>query len=300
MPIDSIRLNFDPDSLWILNICLAIMMFGVALELKVDDFKSLLYRPKATIIGLLSQFVLLPLLTFLLVLVLQPAPSIALGMILVAACPGGNISNMMTSLAKGNTALSVSLTAFGTFISIILTPLNLQLWASLYKPTALLLREVSLNPVDVTKAIVVLAGIPLAIGMTINHYWPGIASRLIKYIKPFSILIFVVFVLLAFANNYQHFMNYIHLVFLFVLLHNGVALAGGYYFSRLAGLPSTDQKSIAIETGIQNSGLGLFLIFSFFDGMGGMALVAAWWGIWHIVSGLSLSFFWSKTFRKPI
>lgn len=300
MPIDTIRLNFDPDSLWILNICLAIMMFGVALDLKTDDFKSLLYRPKASFVGLFSQFILLPALTYVLVILLRPEPSLALGLILVAACPGGNISNMITHLAKGNTALSVSLTAAGTFLSILMTPLNLQLWASLYKPTSALLREVSLDPIDVIQAIVVLAGIPLTAGMLVKHYKSSLASTLSKYIKPISILIFVAFVILAFANNYRHFIAYIDLVFFLVLLHNAIALSGGFLLAHLSKLTITDQKTIAIETGIQNSGLGLFLIFSFFDGMGGMALVAAWWGIWHIISGLSISFYWSKHFRKPV
>lgn len=272
MPIDSIRLNFDPNNLWVLNVCLAIMMFGVALELKVEDFKSVLYRPKASFIGLLSQFVLLPALTFLLVLLLQPAPGLALGMMLVAACPGGNISNMMTHLAKGNTALSVSLTAIGTFLAIILTPFNLQFWASLYKPTAMLLREVSLDPFDVLKAIVVLAGVPLAIGMLVNHFFTTLAEKLSRYIKPFSIFIFIGFVVLAFANNYQHFFNYIHLVFLLVLLHNALAISSGFLFSRLFRLPFIDQKPLPLKPAFKIPDLVYFLFLVFL-----MAWVAWRW-----------------------
>ena len=294
MEIDSVHLNFDQGNLWILNLCLAIMMFGVALDLKVDDFKSLLYRPKASFIGIISQFFALPALTFLLVLILQPSPSVALGMIMVAACPGGNISNMMTHLAKGNTALSVSLTAFGTILAIVMTPFNLQLWASLYEPTAQILKEVSLDALGMLKAIVTLAGIPLIIGMVVNHRWPSVANRISRYVKPFSVFIFIGFVVIAFASNFQNFMNHIQLVFFIVLLHNVVAVGSGYFLARLGGLPSMDRRTIAIETGIQNSGLGLFLIFSFFDGLGGMAIVAAWWGIWHIIAGLTLSFYWSK------
>ncbi len=294
MPIDDVHLNFNPENLWVLNLCLAIMMFGVALDLKMDDFKSLLYRPKASLIGITSQFIILPALTFLLVLIVQPSPSVALGMIMVAACPGGNVSNMMTHLARGNTALSVSLTAFGTILAIVMTPFNLQIWASLYEPTALILKEVSLDAVGMLKAIVTLAGIPLAIGMVVNHRWPSVARKISRYVKPFSIFIFAGFVALAFASNFQSFMDHIQLVFFIVLLHNAVALSAGFFLGRWGGLPLMDQKTIAIETGIKNSGLALFLIFSFFDGMGGMAIVAAWWGIWHIISGLTLSFYWSK------
>jgi BASS family bile acid:Na+ symporter len=114
--LDKVQINFDYNSLWVLNLALAVVMFGVALGITFDDFKQLLKQPKLVLIGVLLQFVLLPLVTFLLVILIKPQPSIALGMFMVAACPGGNISNFMTHLAKGNTALSVSLTAFATFL----------------------------------------------------------------------------------------------------------------------------------------------------------------------------------------
>ena len=118
-----------------LNIALAIIMFGIALDIKVVDFKRLLKNPKIVLVGLLSQFILLPFLTFIAICIIKPYPSFALGMILIAACPGGNVSNFFSKMAKGNTALSVSLTAFATLLCLIMTPLNLQLWGSLYEPT---------------------------------------------------------------------------------------------------------------------------------------------------------------------
>lgn len=293
MSVDNLKLNFNQDSLWVLNIILALIMFGVALELKVEDFKRLLQTPKIAAVGILSQFVALPLLTFLLVWVIEPQPSVALGMMMVAACPGGNISNFMTHMAKGNTALSVSLTAFGTVLAIFMTPLNLQLWGSLYPPTANLLREVSLNAWDMLQTIILLAGIPLVLGMVAAHYKPSFASIVSRWLKPVSIIVFVAFVLIALSNNLDNFMNHIGLVIGIVFLHNLLALSSGFFLARWSGLGFADQKTIAIETGIQNSGLGLFLIFSFFDGLGGMAIIAAWWGIWHVISGLSLATYWS-------
>lgn len=293
MSVDNLKLNFNQDSLWILNIILALIMFGVALELKVEDFKRLLQTPKIAAVGILSQFVALPLLTFLLVWVIEPQPSVALGMMMVAACPGGNISNFMTHMAKGNTALSVSLTAFGTVLAIFMTPLNLQLWGSLYPPTANLLREVSLNAWNMLQTIILLAGIPLVLGMLAAHYKPSFASIVSRWLKPVSIIVFVAFVLIALSNNLDNFMNHIGLVIGIVFLHNLLALSSGFFLARWSGLSFADQKTIAIETGIQNSGLGLFLIFSFFDGLGGMAIIAAWWGIWHVISGLSLATYWS-------
>ena len=293
--LDDLRLNFNQDSLWVLNLCLALIMFGVALDLKVSDFKRLIDTPKASIVGLTSQFILLPFVTFLLVLVIEPQPSIALGMMLVAACPGGNISNFLTHLSKGNTALSVSLTAVGTVLAIVMTPFNLELWAGLYPPTALLLKEVQLDALDLFKAILLLAGLPLTIGMIFAHHMPVLAAKVSRGVKPMSILIFLAFVIIAFANNIDHFLNCIHLVLIIVFIHNAAALLTGYWAARLSGLSKEDQKTIAIETGIQNSGLGLLLIFSFFNGLGGMAIVAAWWGIWHIISGLIIATYWSRS-----
>lgn len=148
MDIDNIHLNFNQENLWALNVCLALIMFGIALDLKVADFKRVAESPKASFVGLTSQFILLPFITWLLVMIIRPQPSIALGMMLVAACPGGNISNFLTHLSKGNTALSVSLTAIGTVLAIVMTPFNLQLWASLYPPTSILLKEIQLNAID--------------------------------------------------------------------------------------------------------------------------------------------------------
>ncbi len=293
--IDSVHLNFNEGSIGVLNFILAFIMFGVALEIKMDDFRRLLRAPFISLTGLACQFLVLPAMTLLLVMVIQPSPSIALGMILVAACPGGNISNFITYLAKGNTALSVSLTAVGTVLAIVMTPFNLSFWGSLYPPVAAILKDVSLDAMDVLKTILLIAGIPLVIGMYVGQKWPVLSMQLSKWIKPASILIFLGFVAMAFANNFEIFTRYIHLVILVVFAHNAVALSSGFFVARLAGLPFRDQKTIAIETGIQNSGLGLLLVFSFFDGLGGTALVAAWWGIWHILSGLAIATFWSRT-----
>ncbi|NJN41958.1 MAG: bile acid:sodium symporter family protein [Flammeovirgaceae bacterium] len=296
--IDSVKLNFNNDSLWVLNFCLAIIMFGVALNLSLDDFRNVLKTPKASLVGVVSQFVLLPALTFILIWIVEPQPSIAIGMMMVAACPGGNISNFMSHLSRANVALSVSLTAISTVLAIFMTPLNLKLWASLYPPTASLLHEVRLDNMEVFKAVGILLGVPLILGMTFRQWKPAIAERLSNWLKPVSILIFIGFVVIAFSNNLDIFLEYFQYIIFIVFIHNGVAFMSGFFFARLAGLSLLDQKAITIETGIQNSGLGLLLIFTFFQGLGGMAIVAAWWGIWHIISGLTLSFFWSRT--KPL
>jgi len=292
--LDSVQLNFSPDKLLGLNIALAIIMYGVALELKWGDFKYLIQNPKGFLVGIFSQFIVLPLLTYTLITVSNPPPSIALGMFLVASCPGGNVSNFLTNLAKGNVALSVSLTAVSSVTAIFLTPFNFSFWASTYEPTALLLQEVRLDAVAVFLTIGLILGIPLVLGIATTSKFPEIAKKLAKAIKPLSLVIFGALVLLALLGNYDYFKTYIGAIFLWVLAHNAVALSSGFITAKLAGLPPKDVKSITIETGIQNSGLGLVLIFSFFAGLGGMALITAWWGIWHLISGITISSIWKK------
>lgn len=298
--LDDVQINFDSNGLLILNIALAIVMFGVALSITLDDFKILLRQPKLILVGVLSQFVLLPLLTFLIIIVIKPQPSIALGMMMVAACPGGNISNFMTHLAKGNTALSVSLTAFATFLAIFMTPFNFKFYGNLYEPTAQILQTVELEPFDLVKLVILILGIPLVLGMFMRSKKPQLSIKLSKFLKPFSIIFFVAIVIIAFSNNLDVFNNYIHHVLLIGISHNILAILLGLLVAKLFMLSFKNQKTLAIETGIQNSGLGLLLIFTFFNGLGGMAILAAFWGIWHIISGLLLAFYWSSKTKQRI
>lgn len=292
--LDKVQINFDYNSLWVLNLALAVVMFGVALGITFDDFKQLLKQPKLVLIGVLLQFVLLPLVTFLLVILIKPQSSIALGMFMVAACPGGNISNFMTHLAKGNTALSVSLTAFATFLAMFMMPFNFSFYSELYHPTAQIIKTVELDSFGLVKLVLLILGVPLLFGMLLRHKNAALALKLSKLLKPLSIVVFVVIIVIAFSNNIDVFNNYIHYVFAIGVTHNLIALTLGFLVAKMFRLSFKNQKTLAIETGIQNSGLGLLLIFSFFNGLGGMAILAAFWGIWHIVSGLLLAFFWSR------
>jgi BASS family bile acid:Na+ symporter len=295
--IDLVRLNFNPQSLWVLNGIIGLVMFGVALDLTVADFRAVLTMPKPVVIGLAAQFILLPAFTFLLVLAIKPAPSIALGMLLVAACPGGNISNFLTHYAKGNTALSITMTAISTAVAIVMTPLNLSLWGGLHPAASKILKEVALDPLEMLLAVFLLLGLPMAVGMWTGHRFPRLVGRAHRSVKIFSLAVFGLFVIGALAANWRHFINYVGFVALAVFLHNSLALLTGYYAAKFTGLPERDRRAVSIEVGIQNSALGLILIFNFFGGLGGMAIVTAWWGIWHIIAGVSIATFWSR--REP-
>lgn len=292
--IDSIKLNFNPASMNILNIAIGIMMFGMALDIKKQDFVQIIKSPKGPAIGLIAQFLLLPAFTFLLTLVLPVAPSILLGMILVASCPGGNLSNIITFLAKGNAALSVSMTAVSTAVAIIMTPLNLSFWGSLNPATAPILRSVSLNPFSVFKTVIIILGIPLVLGILFAAKFPKIAGKVKFPFKIFSIVVFVGVVGLALIANGEYFFKVIGLIAFAVLIHNALAFFIGYSAAKLGGLSIRDRRAVSIEVGIQNSALALSLIFGFFHGLGGMAVIAGWWGVWHIIAGLFMAFIWSR------
>lgn len=296
--LDALQLNFNPAAQAVLKWVLALIMFGVALDLRWADFKRIAQSPKAPVIGLACQFLLMPAVAFALTLTLGLAPSLALGMILVAACPGGNLSNFLTGLSGGNAAVSVTMSAVSTVAAIIMTPLNLAFWGGLHPEAEPLLRSVALNSLDVLASVLVILIIPTILGMGFARIVPRLAERLKAPMRIGSMIIFLLFVVGAFVPNWENFIRYIHFTFLAVLLVNAAGFALGYGMAKFTGLAVADRKAVCFETGIQNSGFGLILALEFFPGLGGIALVAAWWGIWHIIAGLSLASWWRHRFLK--
>ncbi len=292
--IDQVALNFDAGNLRVLNAILAIVMFSIALDLRTDDFRRIAGAPKPLIVGLVSQFLVLPALTFLMIVALRPMPSVAMGLILVAACPGGNISNFMTHRAKGNVALSVSMTAFATVGAIVVTPANIAFWGNLYGPTREILQRTEIDPVAVAITVGFMLILPLVLGMLVNARLKPLADRIRRPMQWLSMAIFIAFIVLALAANWANFLQVAGAVIGLVIVHNTLAFLSGYTTATIAGLSERDRRSVTIETGIQNSGLGLILIFAFFGGMGGMAVAAALWGIWHAISGLVLAGFFAR------
>ncbi len=292
--VDDLVLNVDKASVAYINITLALIMFGIALNLTIDNFKSVFKTPKKLALGLLSQLILLPLFTYLLILITKPSPSIALGMILVSSCPGGNISNFISSLAKANVELSISLTSITSVASIGFTPLNFLFYGNLYPPAQSILKEIKMDWIEVIQTIGLIIIIPIILGMLTKKYFNRIALKLFKPMEVGSMIMFLLIVIGAFIANMHNFMACISAVFFLVLLHNGGALLIGYWTAKLGSLSLIDRKSLSIETGIQNSGLGLLIIFTFFEGLGGMAIVTAWWAIWHIISGFTIALLWRR------
>ena len=310
--IDAMNVTMNGGST-LLNAVLALVMFGVALGIKPRTFVDIVKNPKSIITGIVCQLVLLPALTLVLIMAMGNlvSPMFALGMILVASCPGGNISNFITSLSRGNSELSVSLTAFNTAICVFSTPLNFAFWGKMYLNFAGNhyigeLPELVIPLGDIFQSIFIIMGIPLVLGILCGQYLPKVANMLKKPLQYLSIVVFIAMVVIIFTGNLDVFMKVIQYIFLVVLLHNLLALGIGYGTSTLLKLPYKDRRTVTIETGIQNSGLGLVLLLNpniFPDSgawanNGGMLVITAWWGVWHIISGLTLAFLWRWRGRK--
>ena len=304
--IDQIQVNLNAGGMNTINIILAFVMFGVALGIKPGVFIEVFRKPKSVLLGVLCQLVLLPAFTCLLAILLSGwiSPMMGLGMILVASCPGGNISNFMSSLAKANIELSVSLTAISTSLAVLMTPFNFWLWGNAYLHFAPVAHEIPTLAIplwDVFKTIFILLGVPLALGILTSRFLPKVANALKKPLQRISILFFIAMVFLSFASNMDAFLHCVKYIFLVVFIHNLLALSIGYSVGTIFRVPKKDRKTLTIETGIQNSGLGLVPLlgtplFTNFPPHGGMLVITAWWGIWHIISGLTVAGIFSRRY----
>ena len=305
--LNALTINFGEGGMKIVNIILAFIMFGVALGIRLDTFKEVFTKPKSVIVGVLLQWIGLPAVTFAVALALSPiiTPMVALGMILVASCPGGNISNFMSSLSKGNVELSVTLSAISTAFAPFITPLNFFFWGSMYSQIISMKSDIPTLVIPffpMLEQILLLLGVPIILGMLCARYFPGITKKISKPTQYLSILLFLVMVVASFSQNFQLFITHLHYICIIVLIHNACALATGYFGATAAKLPIKDRKTLTLEVGIQNSGLGLILLFNqhifppeiWHGCYGGMLLITAWWGIWHIISGLTVSYLFKR------
>ncbi|MCJ8169870.1 bile acid:sodium symporter family protein [Atopomonas sediminilitoris] len=295
-------MHYDTDQQLWLGLLLAALMLGVALELRVAHFRYVLRRPLPVLAGLLAQCLILPWATWLATLALQLPPGIELGLLLVACCPGGNLSNVITHLARGNTALSVSVTSLSSLGAMLSLPLNFALTSGMNPDTAAFLQgqlsSLQVSNGDLLSGLLLMLVLPLLLGMALGHIAPQFTARILPAFKRFTLLAFVLFLLLAMIGNRQLLLASLSGLLLVVIVHNASALLLGAASAWAFGLPAYDRRALTIEVGMQNSGLALGLIFTQFGGQADMALIAALWGTWHIVSGLLLVLWWRRSAPK--
>ncbi len=276
----------------VLILVLATMVFSVALDLKREDFIYVIKQPAGVVVGLVTQFVLLPLATLAVTLVLDlPAP-VEAAMILVAVCPGGALSNVITAMGRGNLALSVSISAVSNVLALVLTPLNFAWMIAANPVTASWARAISADPSDLWKSLVMLLAVPTLAAMALKSKRPDWAARIRKPLENFALLCLGLFIVAAVAAQFKTFVSVLAGVLPLVVAHNALGLSLGWGASRLAKLPTADTRAVTVESGMQNSGLALGIIATQFNADLSMTAVAGLWGIWHIVSGYTLTRIW--------
>ncbi|RZJ08936.1 MAG: bile acid:sodium symporter family protein [Haliea sp.] len=278
----------------ILSLVLATMVFSVALELRVDDFRRVAQTPRAVVCGLIPQFILLPVGTWFATLVLELPPNVEAAMILVAACPGGSLSNVITHLGRGNTALSVSISAVASVIALVATPFNFSWMVASNPATAGWLRELSIDPSGIWISLLLLLAVPMALGLVFSHQLPALTRRIQKPLANFALVALLAFIVLGLIKERQLLTLGLLPTLLIVVLHNASGLFFGWITSVAFRVTERDRRAVMIEGGMQNSGLALGIIAVQFNSDLGMVIIASLWGIWHIVSGLSLAFFWRR------
>ncbi len=283
----------------VLSAVLATMVFSVALELRLADFARVAQSPRAVVCGLIPQFVLLPVGTWMATLALDLPPNIEAAMILVAACPGGSLSNVITHFGRGNTALSVSISAVASVMALVLTPFNFTWMVATNPATAGWLRQLDIDPSGIWWSLLALLALPMALGLSVAYRFPALTAKIRKPLGNFSLLALLAFIALGLVRE-RHLLNaQIVPQLIIVILHNAAGLLLGWLCALAFRVAEADRRAIMIEGGMQNSGLALGIIAVQFNADLGMVILASLWGIWHIVSGLTLAVVWRRRDARP-
>jgi len=262
---------------------LASVMFLMGLTLNKTDFKRVSENPSPVLVGVIMQFLIMPFMALLLSTILQLSNQLTIGMVLVGSCAGGTASNVMTYLARGDVALSISMTITSTIVGVIATPLLCNFYLS---------ETVNVDTSGMLINILKIVFLPVFFGFVLNYYLGDQIKQIQKFIPTLSMLIILSIITIIVALNSASLIDVGLLTLLAVILHNGFGLAGGFYVSRLLGFNLRQSHTIAIEVGMQNSGLGVALAMQFFSASA--ALPGAIFSLWHNISGAILASKWGQ------
>ena len=263
-----------------INTLLGIVMFGMGLTLKPNDFRIVFSHPKDVVIGAVAQFTIMPLLAYLLTVVFRLSPELTVGVILVGTCPGGTSSNVMTYLSKGDVALSVGMTAVSTVLAPVMTPLLTYLYAG---------QTVDVNILSMFLSIIQVVIVPIVLGFLINHYFSRFAERAVEVLPLVSTLAIVAIVGAVVSACAAKLMSCGLLIFCIVVLHNVLGYALGYAAAKLMRMDVTKCRAVSIEVGMQNSGLATSLAAVHFAQYPLATIPGAVFSVWHNVSGAILA-----------
>lgn len=260
------------------------IMFCMGATLKFVDFKKIITKPKLVFVGIALQYTFMPLLAFFISKLLQLPTEFLIGMVIVGSCPGGTASNLITFFSKGNVALSVSLTLCSTLLAPILTPFILFM---------LLEQEVPIDVVELMKSIFWIVFFPIMDALVIRHYFEKQFQK-ISFVFPTLAILFISIVVAFIIGANRSLLTTMPLIlFLAIILHNGLGYATGYFITKMMRFSEKNARTIAIEVGMQNSGLGLALANQFFNAS--VALPSALFSIWHNISGIFIAKKWASS-----
>ena len=292
--IDGLRIDLSDGFQLATKAIIAVFLLGVALDTRLEDFRDVVRRPLAVGAGLVAQYVMMPALTVLLTLGLDVRGSVAIGMILVVCCPAGNLSNILTHRARGDVALSISLTAASNVLAVLVTPVAVAFWCGLNPAADDLLRDVSIDTGDLVAEVAVLIGLPFAAGLLVAWRFPAFASRARRWVEPAALVLLLLIIVGGLAGQFATFVEYAGVVALAIIAQNALSLAVGYGTGRGLRLPAPGVRAMTFELGVRNTGLALVLALGFFGDLGGVAFVAALWGLWDVTTGLMLAGWWRR------
>jgi len=297
--LDSLRIVLDPIGQAGVAIALMLVMFSVALGLRIDNFRFLFEKPLLFLGGVAAQVLLLPLATYLLIIFMAPPASIALGMIVVACCPGGAVSNLLTYLSRGNVAVSVALTATSSMLAAILTPASILFWSQAYKPTSTLLKSLDVSPFLFLAQTTFLLAVPLVLGMTVAAKAPDVAARIKRHSTLLGTSVLIGVIIYGIAYFFDILFPVLAMLGILVVIHNALAFATGAAAGMVLSPESPTRRALTFELGIQNAGLALVILLSQLKGLGGAAAIAAVWGVWDLIAGgLIVGFFRIVDYRR--
>lgn len=267
---------------------LGVVMFGMGLTLSTAEVKEVLRRPKDVLLGVLAQFVIMPLVAYGLAIALRLPPEVAVGVILVGSCPGGTASNVMTYLARGDVALSVAITSVTTLLAPLVTPGLVLLFASQWVPV---------DPLTMFWSIVKVVIIPIVLGLIVKVLFKRQAEASVKALPLVSVVAIVLIVAAVVAGSKEHIATSGLLIFAVVILHNALGLLLGFLAAKLFKFNLSKQKTLSIEVGMQNSGLGAAIAVAHFSPLA--AVPSALFSVWHNISGSLVATLFARMEEKP-
>lgn len=292
--IDQAQFNFSPEIGLAVAVMVGFLVFAVALDLTADQFRSVLKMPKAPGIGLAAQYLILPAVAFGIGLLMAATPSIALGLLLVACCPGGALSNYLTGVARGSVATSVSMTAISTFLSVVITPLLFAFWAGMNPETKDVLAQIAIDPVRVVMVLLIMLIVPVTTGMIIRATRPETADKIRPLARRIAGVVFAIVVAILLLGNIKVLGSFARTALAPVLITFSVAVVLGWGLARVSGLMAADRRAVALEVAFQNVALAIGLAVAFFPELAGVAITSILWGVVHLTIGFGIAAIWMR------